>query len=233
MYSKSSTAGGALFSFVFITDSGDVDFSRSFLLALDRNTSRNYTLPFNLYPGHYRVYVYDIERDGTLHSGVGYPAVTEELSTNSTNSGIVSIKCFDNTSSSILCIDKIPLQPYNCTLSSTSGLIWAECSHPDSSFADGIQVIVQSTNVSEVHKLYVNQSMDLHTPVSVSVGRDGDYEVSIFAIREGIVKLEYYTGQAQYNVMIVSVTDITTVQGDFSTSSQPRSDSEQNGRVIL
>ena len=80
VYSEHSSARGALFSFVFITDSGDVDFSRSFLLALDRNTSDNHTLPVDLYPGHYRVYVYDIEHDGTLHNGVGYPAVTEELS---------------------------------------------------------------------------------------------------------------------------------------------------------
>ena len=79
VYSEISTAGGALFSFVFTMVSGDVDFSGSFLLALDRNTSHNHTLPFDLYPGHYRVYVYDIEHDGTLHNGVGYPAVTDTL----------------------------------------------------------------------------------------------------------------------------------------------------------
>ena len=49
-----------------------------------------------------------------------------------------------------------------------------------------MQIIVQSTDVSEVHKLYVNQSMDLHTPVTVTVERDGEYQVSIFAIREGM-----------------------------------------------
>ena len=58
-----------------ITENGAVDFTRSALLALDRNTSLNHTLPTDLYPGHYRVYVYDIERDGTLHNGVRYPAV--------------------------------------------------------------------------------------------------------------------------------------------------------------
>ena len=67
-----------------------------------------------------------------------------------------------------------------------SGFIWAECNHLESSFAAGIQVIVQSTNVSEVHKLYVNQSMDLRTPVTVPVKRDGEYQVSIFAIRDGM-----------------------------------------------
>ena len=95
-YSEHSTASGALFSFVFITDSGDVDFSRSFLLALDRNTSHNHTLPFDLYPGHYRVYVYDIEYDGTLQNGVGYPAVWDELFTNLSN-GIMALKFFTNT----------------------------------------------------------------------------------------------------------------------------------------
>ena len=87
VYSDRSTASGALFSFVYITDNGDVDFGRSFFLALDRNTSRSHTLPFGLYPGHYRVHVYDIACAGTLHNGVGYPAVTEELFTNLTNNG--------------------------------------------------------------------------------------------------------------------------------------------------
>ena len=82
--------------------------------------------------------------------------------------------------------DERSLQPLNCTSTSSSGLIWAECSYPNSSFAAGIQVIVQSANVNEVHKLYVNQSMDLHTPVTVPVERDGEYQVSIFAIREGM-----------------------------------------------
>ena len=89
VYSEHSTASGALFSFVFITDSGDVDFSRSFLLALERNTSHNHT---HLYPGHYRVYVYDIEHDGTLHNGVGYPAVTQELPANLSNGSYFSYR---------------------------------------------------------------------------------------------------------------------------------------------
>ena len=57
LYSKHSDTrgGGALFDFVFIDDNGDVNFSRSVLLALDRN-SLHHTLPFNLYPGQYRVF---------------------------------------------------------------------------------------------------------------------------------------------------------------------------------
>jgi hypothetical protein len=81
-YSDHSSASGALLSCVFITDSGDVDFSRSSLLVLDRNTSYNYSL---LYYGRYRVYVYDIEYDGKLLNGVGYPA--KQLSINISRDG--------------------------------------------------------------------------------------------------------------------------------------------------
>ena len=85
-YSEQSNASGALFTFIFITESGDVDFNRSYLVALDRDTSLNYTLPFDLYPGYYRVYVYDIECDGMLANGVGYPAVNRLLNTSSQDS---------------------------------------------------------------------------------------------------------------------------------------------------
>ena len=73
---------------MFIDDNGDVDFTRSVPLTLDRNTSLHHTLPFNLlYPGQYRVFVYDIESDGTLSNGVGYPAVVN-LFTSKNGAGI-------------------------------------------------------------------------------------------------------------------------------------------------
>ena len=84
-YSEHSDARGALFAFMFIDDNGDVNFTRSVLLALDRNTSLHHTLPFNLYPGQYRVFVYDIESDGTLSNGVGYPAIMSELNITASN----------------------------------------------------------------------------------------------------------------------------------------------------
>ena len=82
LYSEHSDARGALFGFVFIDDNGDVNFTRSVLLALDKNTSLHHTLPFNLYPGQYRVFVYDIESDGTLYNGTGYPAITGDYCNN-------------------------------------------------------------------------------------------------------------------------------------------------------
>ena len=106
-------------------------------------------------------------------------------------------------------VRKTCLQPFTCTLTSSSGLIRALCSHPfpESPFADGILVIVQPTNVSEVHKLYLNQSMDLRTPVTVPVERDGEYQVSIFAIREGMGILKS-TGLC--NIIFVSATVVTS-----------------------
>ena len=84
------------------------------------------------------------------------------------------------------------------------------CNHCGTSLAAGIQVIVQSTNVSEVHKLYVNQSMDLHTPVTVPLERDGGYEVSIFAIREGMGILRSGVGYTEQVMVHTSVIMFTT-----------------------
>lgn len=81
-FSADSRAKGALIHCAFITVSGNVDISQSIFLALDRNISYNYTFPFNLSPGGYRVFVYDIEQNGKLSIPVNYPAVTNEFTTN-------------------------------------------------------------------------------------------------------------------------------------------------------
>ena len=86
-YFEESSASGALYVLVFVTNDGDVDFAKSVLLALDKDISLNYTLTFSLSPGGYRVFVYDIEQDGTLPSGVGYPAVRSELITSGNHQG--------------------------------------------------------------------------------------------------------------------------------------------------
>ena len=53
---------------------------RSILLALERNESHNHTLSLNsLPPAQYLVLVYEVNREGSLSSGVSYPAVVCEL----------------------------------------------------------------------------------------------------------------------------------------------------------
>ena len=75
LYFEGSNAAGALYEFIFITDSGAVEFARSALVALNRSTSENYVLPSSLSAGQYRVFVYDIEQNGTVWGGVQYPAI--------------------------------------------------------------------------------------------------------------------------------------------------------------
>ena len=77
VYSEHSCAAGALIIFVFINDSRDVDFTKSAFLALSRSASP--ILPLGLDLGQYKVFTYDIESDGTLAGGVGYPAVSRQL----------------------------------------------------------------------------------------------------------------------------------------------------------
>ena len=76
-------------------------------------------------------------------------------------------------------------------------------------------MIIQSANVSEVHKLYVNQSMDLDTPVTVPVERDREYLVFVFAIREGMGILG---SREQY--VKVSYKLSTTIHDYISTRTQ-------------
>ena len=66
-YFRHSNDSGALYFFL-----GDV----WALVALNREDSDHYTLPFRLQAGNYRVFVYDIEPNGTILSGVAYPAYT-------------------------------------------------------------------------------------------------------------------------------------------------------------
>ena len=78
-YSEHSCATGALLLFAYINNCNSVHFMFSVFLALNRNVSLNYTLPFQLHQGQYQVFVYDIESDGTLASGVSYPAVNRDI----------------------------------------------------------------------------------------------------------------------------------------------------------
>ena len=73
-----STARGAVMNCVSVNESGEINITSSVLLTLERINSIAMS-SFNLYPGQYQVFVCDIEQEGTLSSGVGYPAVTDQL----------------------------------------------------------------------------------------------------------------------------------------------------------
>ena len=73
-----STARGAVMKCVSIAASGDVNLTSSVLLILER-INDTATTSIDLYPGEYSVYFYDIEQDGQLSLGEGYPAVTDQI----------------------------------------------------------------------------------------------------------------------------------------------------------
>ena len=77
-YFEYSIATGALVIIIFINEDGSVNFSRSSYLSIDRNASLNYTLLIDA-PGLCDVFVKDIEGDGRLHNGVGYPASRDQF----------------------------------------------------------------------------------------------------------------------------------------------------------
>ena len=67
---------------------GDVALREALYLILDKNSSRSHILPYSLTDRRMAVCVYDIESDGTLASGVGYPAVNRELVTSGITGGM-------------------------------------------------------------------------------------------------------------------------------------------------
>ena len=73
---------------------------------------------------------------------------------------------------------------------------------------------------SEAQKLYVNQSMDPHTPVTVEVERDGLYQVTIFPIREGrgILNSNAEVFLTHYTTTATTTTTTTTITGTVSST---------------
>lgn len=191
-YYNHSNTRGALLNIVFITNDGDVDFAKSALLPLVKEHHPNGMLPQKLYhSGHYKIHVYDIEYDGTLSNGVGYPAAsTDEIPIDRQSKHLLTSKMIIiitiisklDRSAQLSCSKNCSL----CDILGFSNAITIECKFLSDSMATGIQVIAQLSDTNEVHKLYINQNMDLQTPVTVPVERAGEYQVSIFFIREGM-----------------------------------------------
>ena len=70
----------------------------------------------------------------------------------------------------------------SCHVNTSLLHISAECTYTEGSMATGIDMIIWSSNVSRVHKLYVNQTLPGQTSASVEVEESGEYLVSILPI---------------------------------------------------
>ena len=75
-YLENTRARGSLV-LLMLTSSGKVDFSKSLFFALDRESSRDYTLSSPLTSGWYIISVYDIEENGTVQGHIAYPAFSQ------------------------------------------------------------------------------------------------------------------------------------------------------------
>ena len=75
-YLENTRARGSLV-LLMLTSSGKVDFSGSLYIALDRESSRDYTLSSPLSSGWYIISVYDIEENGTVQGHIAYPAFNQ------------------------------------------------------------------------------------------------------------------------------------------------------------
>ena len=112
----------------------------------------------------------------------------------------------------------------NCTTQSESAL--------------GFQVVAQLKSASEVQKLYSNQSMDTHTPVTVEVERDGLYWVTALPLGEGRGIVDSSTIYTRLvTVMATKNGARTEVTSTFEASSTPllpsQPEKSQTGGLII
>lgn len=84
-YAEGSMAQGVFIVLLFVSNSsGQIDFNRSVYTVLERDFDDS--LPFPIPDNEYIVLGYDIEANSRLQTGVGYPAIEENVTTISGNS---------------------------------------------------------------------------------------------------------------------------------------------------
>ena len=187
-YFESSTNKGVFLIFLF-TNGTSIDFSKSFYHAPDRNASHYYTLPDDLTPGLYHVHAYDIESDGTLNNGEGYPADRNNFSFTGHSQGAGLSTIQQPTDAAHVDAQKFHSKDIkDCAVTLTGDVISATCSYSSDSAATGFQMVVQMKN-TKADVLLINQTMK-YFPVTVQVeDENGTYYVSIFPLlgEKGIV----------------------------------------------
>ena len=95
----------------------------------------------------------------------------------------------------------------NCEVNLSRNTVSAAC---DDSIVH-FQMIVQSSDLKRVHKLYINQTTDNETTAGVTVKETGQFHVTIFGVREesGILdSIIEYSGEVKasnndsYGIMV-------------------------------
>ena len=83
---------------------------------------------------------------------------------------------------------KLNINIKNCSIKNEPYMLTVNCVFHRDADVTVFQVVARLINLSKVHMLHVNQSTDLHTPVTLEVEADGKYYVTVFPVGErGIV----------------------------------------------
>ena len=82
-YVENTKAKGALCILISVHDRR-VDFNSSLFVFIRRNEELSIAMPHYLRPGQYDVISYDVESNGKLLPGVGYPAYVQKISVDQT-----------------------------------------------------------------------------------------------------------------------------------------------------
>ena len=95
----------------------------------------------------------------------------------------------------------------NCSINISTLTISTECTYPSNSLATGFLMLVQLGDPDQVHKLYVNQTRDQQSLVSLEVEEKGTYLVSVIPVLE---RTEIISSHVEYRKEIVlpSITGI-------------------------
>ena len=204
-YVENTKAKGAFCILIFIRN-GHVHFE-SFVFVFIR---RNEELPISmLRSGMYNVVCYDVESNGRLLPGVGYPAYVQRISI--TQTGIekyfhpslifFTFKC----TGSVFIRRSLHLENCGVSYSTESGNILASCEFPSISITSGFQIILQfndPANVESVQRVMVGQTLDRNTSVSISVNRSGIYFATIFAVLNETILDEFPSYSMEFTVNI-------------------------------
>lgn len=204
-----TNARGALLNCIYISDSGDINFERSALLTVERNNHLIFTI--NLSAGRYRILVYDIEHDGTLSNGIGYPAVADVFMLNQgqyNNYFALSMHALVLHAGS----NSHPVNSNieNCHVNSSMHHIGVQCTYFINSVATGFQMIVQLDALDQVNKIYASKTVNCCTSAFVAVEENGLYQVSIIPILDenGITRSD-----VEYKKIVMVEDSTTTIPG--------------------
>lgn len=223
VFSEHSSVNGIFLIFTSLDPTEVTDLENAKYLALDKNASHNFTLPFSLSAGRTIILLYIIERDGKLASGVNYPVVMTELAAERNTTPGKDIATVESPKSGEkylvnfqwLCWHAyigLSLQLFqrlleNCLAYPVQAGVKVECSFLPDSSATGFQVIVHSRD--EIQKLYVTETQNQAQAI-VLVEESGLYQVVVFSIRgeSGIVGslVEY-----QKQLIVENAPEISTI----------------------